>query len=94
MKTGKKYEYLTCCVHSDAQSIHDMVDRARQVSLRTFRKHCESFEWEQGMGYLRRGGLPLSRDWHVAYFKSEYQGQPCYYVVHSATEHIFTAEAA
>lgn len=94
--TAKRFHYHTCCVHSDARSIHDMTDRAREITLATFRKRCETLEWETGLGYERdgRGGLPLSRDWHVSYFKSHYRGKPCYYARHSAIEHIFTEAAA
>lgn len=89
-----KYRYETCCVNAIGDDITAMVDVAREITLRTFRKHCDTREWEEHMGYSRRGrgGLPLSRDWHVSYHKSKYQGRPCYYARHSAIEHIFTRE--
>ena len=36
-----------------------------------------------------RGGLRLKDDWHVGYFKSTYDGKPCYYIDHSRIEYIF-----
>lgn len=86
-----KFVFITDCVHSDGPSINAMVDEAREVTLRTFRKRCDTLDWERLLGYERagRGGLPLSRDWHVAYYKSRYRGMPCYYAVWSAIEHIF-----
>lgn len=89
-----KLEYLTCCVESDGKSITDMVEHARPVTLATFRGRCNTAQWERCMGYDRGAkpgrGLPLSRDWHVAFFRSVYRGEHCYYAVHSAIEYIFT----
>lgn len=88
-----KFQYLTCCVNSDADSIHAMTEQAIGITLHTFRRRCDTREWEEDLGYERRGrGLPMSRDWHVRYFKSIYRGRPCYYAVHSAIEHIFVNE--
>lgn len=91
-----KFEYLTCCVHSDGPSINRMTDAAREVTLRTFRRRCATRNWEESLGYERagRGGLALSNDWHVSFHKSVYRGRPCYYARHSAIEHIFTERAA
>jgi hypothetical protein len=85
--------YTTCCIHSTGEAINAMKDKAREITYRTFRKHCPDLDtWAQGMGYFLHTaqGLTLKNDWHVAYFKSEYQGKPCYYLVHSAIEHIWT----
>lgn len=85
----KRFTYETCCVDSDGPSIDAMREAAREITLATFRWRCDWRPWAERMGYDRRG-LPLSRDWHVAFFKSRYRGRPCFYVVHSAIEHIFT----
>ena len=86
--------YLTCCVHSTAEQINAMVDAARPITLRTFRKHVKDLdEWASRMTYdvgNERGGLRLANDWHVAYFKSTYDGVPCVYLDHSRIEHIWT----
>lgn len=90
----REYRYRTCCVDSTAEKIHAMTDEARDSSLQTLRKHCAGLEeWERSMGYTtghQRGGLRLKDDWHVGYFKSRYCGRPCYYIVHSAIEYIWT----
>ena len=88
-----KMTYETCCVNSDAESIEAMTDAALEGSFKTFRRRCDTTEWERRQGYdvgHERGGLRLRRDWHVSYHRSTYQGRPCYYAVHSAIEHIFT----
>lgn len=86
-----RHTFHTTCVDSDGPSIDAMTDAAREVTRRTFQRRCDWRPWAQGLGYslTRDGGLPLARDWHVAYFKSRYRGRPCYYAVHSAIEHIF-----
>lgn len=33
------YRYRTCCVHSTAEAIIDMVDRSRDITWATFRRH-------------------------------------------------------
>jgi hypothetical protein len=91
-----KYRYLTCCVHSTAEKIGAMVDAARIVSFRTVARHCADLhEWARSMSYAvgAERGLHLKDDWAVSYYKSCYDGQPCYYIAHSAIEHIFTPQA-
>lgn len=87
-----RFIYNTNCVQSDGDSINDMLDTAVAITLVTFRRRCDVEDWEHQMGYVRdrRHGLTLARDYHVAYYKSRYRGQPCYYAVHSAIEHVFT----
>jgi len=85
--------YTTCCVESTGEAIRAMVEKAREISYRTFRKHCEGLDdWAQAMGYFRHPsqGLTLKNDWHVTYYKSVFQGKPCYFLVHSAIEYIWT----
>ena len=90
------YYYETCCVSSTARAIDSMVDQAKEVTLATVRRNCPGLqEWETQMGYdtgHERGGLRLKDDWHVRYYKSKYKSRPCYYIVHSAIEHIWTEQ--
>lgn len=86
--------YETCCVNSTAELIDGMTSKAVEVTYATFRRNVEDLdEWAAEMGYdigHQRGGLRLKNDWHVSYHKSTYDGRPCYYLVHSHIEHIFT----
>jgi len=85
--------YTTCCIHSTGEAINAMKDKAREITYRTFRKNTEGLDdWALAMGYVLHPsqGLTLKRDWHVGYYKSEYNGKPCYYLTHSAIEHIWT----
>ncbi len=86
------YIYTTSCVNSTYELISEMVEREKKVSLATIRKHCQGVrEWEQQMGYEvdKRKGLTLAQDYHVGYYKSTYGGKPCYFIRHSAIEHIW-----
>ena len=35
-------------------------------------------------------GLHLKDDWAVHFYRSRYDGAPCYYIEHSLIEHIWT----
>jgi len=80
--------YLTCCVNSTQELIHAMQASAEDVSLEDVREHCEGVdEWAKNMGY--NDDFLLENDWHVAYCKSVYDGQPCFFIRHSGIEHIW-----
>lgn len=92
----KRYRYATSCINSTAEAIHALVDAARDVCFATIRRHCIGLDdWARDMGYAvgSQHGLHLKDDWAVSYHKSSYRGVPCYYVRHSAIEHIWTAES-
>lgn len=92
-----KFIYHRCCVDFSMAEVGDlqaMIDAARPITLRTFRRHCDTAAWERQMGYERGGQqrhkrLSLTHDWHVRYYRSRFRGRPCYYAVHSAIEYIF-----
>jgi len=81
---------------STAELIGAMCEQAREVTLATIRKHCAGLvNWETGMLYDTgndRGGLRMSKDWAVHFFKSVFNGVPCYYIEHSQIEYIWTLE--
>lgn len=88
------FTFETDCVScGDGQAIQAMVEAERQVTYRTMRKHCPDLDnWATQRGYELdpRQGLHLKNDWHVSYHRSVWKGRPCYYIRHSAIEHIFT----
>ncbi len=83
------YEYLTCCVASTAELINDMTDNGRKITANTFFKHVSLQEVNEQFGYTGTCIPSIKKDWHVAYYKSTYDGQRCYYLVHSAIEYIY-----
>ncbi len=61
------------------------------VSLETFRRAVGLAQWRTISGDLGYGrSFPISKDWHVGYYKGTYRGVPCYFLRHSGIEHIFT----
>ncbi len=90
----KEYQFHTSCVHSTAELIDDMCEHAVEITYETMLRHCDLPSWAKQMLYEKRKdqGLTLKGDWHVTYHKSRYGGVSCYYLVHSAIEHIWVAE--
>jgi len=97
------FYYETCCVNSTAKLINAMTDRAREVTWATFRRHVH---WTEVRGvfpfYSYHGELHnpetdeltapmhIKDDFAVRFCKSRYDGRPCYYIIHSGIEYIFT----
>lgn len=90
----KPFIFRTTCVESFGPDIHDMVEQAKPVTRRTFLRHCETAQVEAQLGYERdrRHGLTMAQDPYVRYYRSRYQGKPCYFFVWSAIEYIFLKE--
>jgi hypothetical protein len=80
-------------VDDELDAHRQMIADARDVTYRTFRRAVQGLdEWAAGVGYdppHTKVGLPLARDWHVAYFRSHWNGQRCYFLVWSAFEFIW-----
>ena len=90
----RDFHYLTNCVNvprRDVEALHDMIDRAREVTWRTLTRHVPVAEIRDHFpGYEYNGrGLHIKDDWAVSFNKSKYKGKPCYYIRWSAIEYIF-----
>ena len=86
--------FVTDCVSSDGPSITPMVEKARDITRRTFLKHVDREnlrEIERSLSYDAhpKQGLTMAGDWHVGYSKSTFQGRPCVFFTHSAIEYVF-----
>jgi len=86
--------FITNCIGAIGEDINDMTDDASQITRKTFLKHIDKQELksiEEQLGYMShyKQGLVMSSDWHVSYWKSKYQGNPCVYFDHSRIEYIF-----
>lgn len=88
-----KFSYKTCCVESDADSINEMMDRAREIKFATLIRHVGRDELASVFPGYGRGSLKIENDYHVRYYSSRYQGRRCYVVRHSAIEYIFTRDS-
>jgi len=87
----KSFTYVTCCVNSTAEAINDMVERATNITYDTFKKYVDIREVSKQFGYEmdKRKGLTLKNDWAVSFYKSVFNGHPCYYMCHSMIEYIY-----
>jgi hypothetical protein len=93
-----KYTFATSCVgvpQSRVPALHDMIDRAREITYRTFTKHVDPDELKELFPFYtwgpgRQEGLRLSDDWAVSFHRSKFEGRKCVYIRHSAIEYIFT----
>ena len=93
--TTQKFQLVTTCVQvpmSQVNDLHDMMDRARPVTVRTFKRHTDWQPVARQLGYAvgrHANGLRIERDYHLGFYRSTWQGKPCYYLDHSRIEHIF-----
>ena len=89
------YEFRTTCVsEGTGEHIQEMLDNAKDCGYSEVKRHCEGLrQWERDNGYAPDGsrkGLTLRKDWSVGYGKGAYRGVPCYFVVWSGIEHVWT----
>lgn len=73
--------------NADGDDINEMVSKASTICCETFLKYLEPGEWD--VAPYNSKDFPLDKDWHVAYYRSEYRGIPCVYYVYSAIAYIF-----
>jgi hypothetical protein len=73
-----------------------MTDRGVELDYETFRDEVGSSldDWAEAHHYslVASDGLTLKADWHVAYYRSRFDGKACLYLVWSAFEHIWVSE--
>jgi len=94
----RDYVFVTSCVEANGDDINAMRrhPKCRVVQYDTMRRHCVGFiDWAISKGYRVAPGfgkkLTLGNDWHVCYYRSYYQGRPCYFLVWSAIEFIWVS---
>lgn len=90
----KKFKYFRNCVDHSQREVHllnDMIDNARDITWKTFSKHCDCKDLIRNLGYVvgNENGMKIQDDYAVSFYKSKYNGKPCYYIRHSAIEYIF-----
>jgi hypothetical protein len=89
----KRQLYTRCCDGiATAEQLRQMYDDGREISFRTFAAQVDLTPMHGDLGYAsgrHAKGLRLKDDFLVRYFKSKFCGQPCYYMVHSAIDHVF-----
>lgn len=93
---SSKFILATRCVEANGDDITEMVDSARQITIETFKRHCNWRPIAARLGYntapRAKSGLRIETDPYVSFFKSVYRGHPCYYMDWSRIEHVFLAK--
>lgn len=79
------------CSQNEVPALHAMTEQARSISFRTFAARCNWKPIAAMMGYTvgPGKGLRLAHDRCVKFFRSTWNGKPCYYMQHSAIEFVF-----
>ena len=93
MQLAGRFRYVHSCPSSTYEDIQALMASERSVSLATFRKAIGPEQWREirdNLGYDR--DLPISKDWHVGYYKGVYRHVPAYFLRHSRIEYIFTLD--
>lgn len=90
----KKYRFETSCVNSTAEKISAMTApwMAKKVKAKTFFNYVDRKEVEKMLGY-EGTDLRIRNDWHVGFYRSRYDGKPCYFLVHSAIEYVWVDDS-
>jgi hypothetical protein len=91
----KAFDLTVRCVDVPSHQVHKLealYDRDRPIQFRTFARHVYWQQLARQMGYVIGAscGLRLSRDYHVRFYRSRWEGKPCYHMVHSAIDFVFT----
>jgi hypothetical protein len=91
------FSYIGNCTDKyTAPHLEEMMDKAKQITYRTFVKavgldNVREIFGDYSWGY-QRGDVRMKNDPYVSYYRSTFDGQPCYYVRHSGIEYIFVGE--
>lgn len=89
---SRSFRYVTNCTNAIGSDIDNMVNSGVRITRRTFLGYVEPSGMkilERALGYDHR--LPMSRDWHVSYYKGTFRGKPAVWFDHSRIEYIFCA---
>jgi len=91
-----KLKFFNNCVGWPARDVNaegglcDLISECRQITRETFLRHVDREDRkavERGLGY--GPDFPMSRDWHVGYYRSKLHGRRVYLFKHSAIEYVF-----
>jgi hypothetical protein len=76
----------------DGDKIMEMQELAKEITRREFLTYVNKESLNdivRSLGYNKN--FTMSKDWHVSYYKSAYEGVFCIYFVHSHIEYVFTS---
>lgn len=91
---ASRYRYIGNCTNAHmAAGLEDMIDFAVEVSYRTLARAVgkdqlkqifDEYDWSS-----RPRDLTMRDDYAVSYYRSRFEGRPCYYVRFSGIEYVF-----
>lgn len=89
-----KLQLVRRCVevpYDKVQDLFDLYDAEHKVTFATFARHCDWQPTARALGYAvgQQRGLHLHKDRCVSFYRSVWQGKPCYYMDWSAIDHIY-----
>lgn len=95
-----KFVLHTRCVDEQTDThverLNAMTDKGRAIKAETFFRYVDreriSRELNYAYGRFERG-VRLAKDYHVQFFRSNWRGKPCYYLVWSAIEYVFVSKS-
>ena len=88
--------YSKCCVditQSEVDALRCMIRDAKPISYASMFRNCaDLLAWAAAHGYAMKpnDGLILKHDPAVTYFRSQFNTWPCYFLVHSGIEYIWS----
>lgn len=95
MRARKRFDrFVTSCVEAKGEDITAMMDFALPITYRTFAANVGP----KGIAQIRRrfgyskngmGGLTLTKDWSLSFYRAKYLGELCYVFQHSRIEYVF-----
>ena len=96
-RIASDFRYVTDCVSSTAEKIDAMLSHPSNVEI-DYDKFMKTVDYQDLKSLFSfydwdgTGGLTLKDDWHVGYYSSVYENEPCVYMIHSAIEYVFVEQ--
>jgi len=96
-KAQSQYYYaLNCTDLEEGMPIQEMINKEEKVSWEEFNEHVSNAEIRNIFGNIydyddkdSGTGLKFQDDYTISFYKSFFEGTPCYYLDHSGIEYIF-----
>ena len=88
----EKFRYYCNCVNwdsSDLEGLESIVDNSTEITYHEMLEEVSLEQLHDIFPFYEDCPLTMEKDWSVRYHRSEYNGKPCVYVLHSAIEYVF-----
>lgn len=88
-----RFYYIHSCPASTYEDIQALIASEQPITRRAFREAIGLEAWRElliNLGYDRY--FPITRDWHVGYYRGIYRETLAVFLRHSRIEYIFTLD--